>query len=111
MDLSFPRPRTSCIPICDTPEQILRPGDRRSLMKRALTGIVPRNILERKRKAFVERDPALNSRSVASKLLVSDRQHVSRASRIVSASRLTAELQSIQSGNPVPCILLSAYWH
>lgn len=32
--------------------QILRPGRRRSLMRRALRGIVPREILERRRKAF-----------------------------------------------------------
>ena len=33
-------------------DQLLRPGRRRSLMRRALTGIVPEQILERKRKAF-----------------------------------------------------------
>jgi asparagine synthase (glutamine-hydrolysing) len=36
-------------------EQILRPGQRRSLMRRALVGIVPDEILNRKRKAFVSR--------------------------------------------------------
>lgn len=33
-------------------DQLLRPGHRRSLMRRALRGIVPSEILERKRKAF-----------------------------------------------------------
>jgi len=36
-------------------EQLLRPGQRRSLMRRSLVGIVPNEILERKRKAFVSR--------------------------------------------------------
>jgi asparagine synthase (glutamine-hydrolysing) len=33
-------------------EQLVRPGERRSLMRRALRGIVPDEILDRKRKAF-----------------------------------------------------------
>jgi asparagine synthase (glutamine-hydrolysing) len=36
-------------------EQLLRPGYRRSLMRRALTGIVPVDILERRRKAYASR--------------------------------------------------------
>jgi asparagine synthase (glutamine-hydrolysing) len=41
---------------CSIPrEQILRPRQRRSLMRRALAGLVPREILERKRKAYVSR--------------------------------------------------------
>jgi asparagine synthase (glutamine-hydrolysing) len=36
-------------------EQLVRPTERRSLMRRALVGIVPREILERKRKAYVSR--------------------------------------------------------
>lgn len=36
-------------------EQLVRPGQRRSLMRRALAGIVPEEILNRKRKAFVFR--------------------------------------------------------
>jgi asparagine synthase (glutamine-hydrolysing) len=38
-------------------EQLVRPGQRRSLMRRALAGIVPAEILDRKRKAFVTRAP------------------------------------------------------
>ena len=39
-------------------EQLVRPGQRRSLMRRALRGIVPEEILTRRRKAFVSRQPA-----------------------------------------------------
>jgi asparagine synthase (glutamine-hydrolysing) len=38
-------------------EQIVRPNQRRSLMRRALAGIVPEEILNRRRKAFVTRPP------------------------------------------------------
>ena len=36
-------------------EQLVRPGQRRSLMRRALSGIVPSEILDRKRKAYIVR--------------------------------------------------------
>jgi asparagine synthase (glutamine-hydrolysing) len=36
-------------------EQLLRPGRRRSLMRRALVGVVPEEVLNRKRKAFAAR--------------------------------------------------------
>jgi asparagine synthase (glutamine-hydrolysing) len=39
------------------PDQLLRPGRRRSLMRRALAGIVPQELLQRRRKAFVIRGP------------------------------------------------------
>jgi len=39
-------------------EQLVRPGQRRSLMRRALPGIVPDEILFRRRKAYVSRQPA-----------------------------------------------------
>ena len=38
-------------------EQLVRPGQRRSLMRRALAGFVPDEVLNRKRKAFVVRAP------------------------------------------------------
>src|SRR5208337_4130208 len=38
-------------------DQLVRPGQRRSLMRRALIGIVPDELLNRKRKAFVTRGP------------------------------------------------------
>lgn len=41
------------------PQQLLRPGERRSLMRRSMRGIVPELILNRKRKANVSRAPRL----------------------------------------------------
>ena len=40
-------------------EQLVQPGRRRYLMRRALHGIVPQKILERRRKAFIGRAPLL----------------------------------------------------
>jgi asparagine synthase (glutamine-hydrolysing) len=49
-------------------EQLVRPGRRRSLMRRALTGIVPEKILERKRKAYCSRGPMVAlARAIAAK--------------------------------------------
>jgi asparagine synthase (glutamine-hydrolysing) len=45
-------------------EQLVRPGRRRSLMRRALQNIVPSEILERKRKAYVERSPIVMLQTV-----------------------------------------------
>jgi asparagine synthase (glutamine-hydrolysing) len=41
------------------PDQLVRPGQRRSLMRRALADTVPQSILDRRRKAFVVRGPAI----------------------------------------------------
>jgi asparagine synthase (glutamine-hydrolysing) len=45
--------------------QVMRPGQYRSLMRRALAGIVPSEILNRTRKAFAARRPALKICSIA----------------------------------------------
>ena len=41
-------------------DQLLRPGQRKSLMRRSLAGIVPYEILNRKRKGFVSRRPLIS---------------------------------------------------
>jgi len=46
-------------------EQLVRPGRRRSLMRRAFKGILPEEILERKRKAYVSRGPLLALRAAS----------------------------------------------
>jgi asparagine synthase (glutamine-hydrolysing) len=48
-------------------QQLVRPGYRRSLMRRALSGIVPIEVLERRRKAYVMRSPlsALSAESAS----------------------------------------------
>jgi asparagine synthase (glutamine-hydrolysing) len=41
------------------PDQLIRPGQRRSLMRRALAGYVPSEVLSRKRKGHVARSPVV----------------------------------------------------
>ena len=62
------------------PEQLVRPGRRRLMMRRALRGIVPAEILERRRKAFQLRAPMNAIRAAQPKL-----------ERLISSSR-TAEM-------------------
>jgi asparagine synthase (glutamine-hydrolysing) len=83
-------------------EQLLRPGHRRSLMRRALSRIVPAEILNRRRKAFVERGPrALISANWLGLLPVA--QHSVMASMgIVNASAFVAALQAARAGKDVP---------
>jgi asparagine synthase (glutamine-hydrolysing) len=47
-------------------DQMVRPGRRRSLMRRALAGTVPQSILERRRKAYISRSPMIAVRDQAS---------------------------------------------
>jgi asparagine synthase (glutamine-hydrolysing) len=42
------------------PEQLQRPEERRSLMRRSLKGIVPDEVLNRRRKAYIARSPTLD---------------------------------------------------
>jgi asparagine synthase (glutamine-hydrolysing) len=48
--------------------QLLRPGRRRALMRGALKAIVPPEILERRRKAFLIRTPLISVREAADKI-------------------------------------------
>jgi asparagine synthase (glutamine-hydrolysing) len=49
-------------------EQIVCPGRRRSLMRRALRNIVPVEVLERRRKAFISRAPMLSLQLLEEKI-------------------------------------------
>lgn len=87
-------------------EQLVRVGQRRSLMRRALVGITPDELLNRKRKAFVSR-----ARLVA---IAADwpryaamTQHMAMSSLgIVDARKLLEVLQKAQRGEEVPTVML-----
>jgi asparagine synthase (glutamine-hydrolysing) len=55
-------------------EQLVQPGRRRAMMRRALVGIVPEEILERKRKGFIARQPlaVLQNSAAAIRALFAD---------------------------------------
>lgn len=61
-------------------EQLVRPGQRRSLMRRALVGIVPDEILNRRRKAYASRAPLAT--------ISEDWAHLEQMSRVLICSEL-----------------------
>jgi asparagine synthase (glutamine-hydrolysing) len=82
-------------------EQLVRPNQRRSLMRRALSGIVPDEILQRRRKAFVDR-AAINDISVAWGKVAEISQHLVLSSLgIVNEVCFLGELQKARHGQEV----------
>lgn len=79
-------------------DQLVRPGRRRSLMRRALRGIVPSEILERRRKAYITRGPleALTAASHEIARLL-DRSLIFE-SGYVDVERLRSSIALVQSG-------------
>lgn len=75
------------------PEQVVRPGCRRSLLRRSLASIVPNNILNRRRKAFVARAPMLAVSGNCEELLDLTRLHLSHRMDVVDYSKLTSILK------------------
>jgi asparagine synthase (glutamine-hydrolysing) len=87
-------------------EQLVRPTQRRSLMRRALVGIVPDEILNRKGKAFVARGPLVAISNDWPNLLETTQNMVSSSLGIVDSERFLATLQKGRRGEEVPTITL-----
>jgi asparagine synthase (glutamine-hydrolysing) len=79
--------------------KLVNPGRRRTLMRNALKGIVPEEILERKRKAYVIRKPLSSLRHAHEKLgrLFSDSQLAARG--LIGQSALQTALDHVAEGN------------
>jgi asparagine synthase (glutamine-hydrolysing) len=88
-------------------EQLVRPGQRRSLMRRALTGIVPDELLQRKRKAFVTRSPFRAISRDWTLLEESTECMVSSALGIVDPKLLIETLAKARDGRAVPIVMLA----
>ena len=87
-------------------EQLVRPGQRRSLMRRALIGIVPDEILNRRRKAFVVRSPlaAISSEWMA---LAENSQSMATSSLgIVDSRRFQEALDQARHGQAPQIVTL-----
>jgi len=80
------------------PDQLIRPGQRRSLMRRALSGIVPQELLHRKRKAFVIRGPLTAIASQYADLAPLMREMVGDSLGIIDSRALAATLDEVRSG-------------
>jgi len=82
-------------------EQVAGPGRRRSLMRRALRGLVPSEILDRKRKAFISRAPIVALREELDELLRETKQMLSSDLGIVDQQKFQQHLKQAAAGQPV----------
>jgi asparagine synthase (glutamine-hydrolysing) len=79
-------------------EQLVRPGERRSLMRRSLAGLVPPAILERKRKAFVSKTPFFNVMAISRDLNSVETDMALVVLDILNKERFTEALGDIPLG-------------
>jgi asparagine synthase (glutamine-hydrolysing) len=87
-------------------EQIVRVGQRRSLMKRALAGIVPDGLLNRRRKTFVPPEPKKDSLTEWPSLVEMGQHITSGTIGIVDPDRLAEALQKARHNEDVPSVSL-----
>ena len=87
-------------------EQLVRPTQRRSLMRRALVGIVPDEILNRKGKAFVVRSPMVAISNDWAQFAEMTQNMLSGSLGIVDPERISEALQKVRRGEEVPMITL-----
>jgi asparagine synthase (glutamine-hydrolysing) len=87
-------------------QQLVRPGQRRSLMRRALIGIVPDEILNRRRKAFVIRSPTAAIGAEWSSLIEMSQQMICTSLGIVDAEAFCGAVQRARSGQEVRVVVM-----
>jgi asparagine synthase (glutamine-hydrolysing) len=87
-------------------EQLVRPGMRRSLMRRALVGIVPNEILNRKRKAVVSRAPRVAISTEWHRLVEMTQEMVSSSLGIVVSVKILDALEEARRGGEVRIVPL-----
>lgn len=81
-------------------EQVLRSKQRRSLVRRALAGIVPDEILNRRRKAFAIRAP-LKSLSRDWDMLFTNRRPIAQCLGIVDPEKLLRSCHAVERGEEI----------
>lgn len=86
------------------PDQLVRPGQRRSLMRRALGDIVPKEVLNRKRKAFVSRAPRLALKNQWDELANGD--FLSASLGMVDSALLMEAMNQVRAGKDIPVVPL-----
>jgi asparagine synthase (glutamine-hydrolysing) len=86
--------------------QLIRPKQRRSLMRRALAGIVPDEILNRKTKAFVSRSPLLGISRDKSRLVAMAQGMLLSSLGIVEPESFRGTLQKALAGEVIPVVSL-----
>jgi asparagine synthase (glutamine-hydrolysing) len=96
-------------------EQLVRPGQRRSLMRRALVGIVPEELLNRRRKAFAIRSPMAAISGEWSILIEKSQQMQSTSLEIVDANAFCEAVQKARHGQEIRTVAMTRtlqieYW-
>lgn len=89
------------------PQQLLRPGQRRSLMRRALAGVVPEELLRRRRKAYVVRSPLAAIANDWAALCEATQRMVTSSLGIVDATGFRAVLEKARLGQQVQLVGLT----
>jgi asparagine synthase (glutamine-hydrolysing) len=79
-------------------DQLVRAGHRRFLLRRALAGIVPDEILHRKRKAYVVRAPTLS----LSAMRLSVQEMICAELNLIDSNRFIEILERIRQGKEAP---------
>jgi asparagine synthase (glutamine-hydrolysing) len=85
-------------------EQLVRPGQRRSLMRRALVGTVPDALLNRKRKAYIARRPLAEVSADWTSYSGLTRRLISSSLGIVEPRAFLEALQKARRGQEVPTV-------
>jgi asparagine synthase (glutamine-hydrolysing) len=86
--------------------QLVRPGQRRSLMRRAMAGITPDEILQRKRKAFVARRTAIQVRECCADLLTENRRLASGDWQIINTDKFLQAVKRAGYAKDSPVVSL-----
>jgi asparagine synthase (glutamine-hydrolysing) len=87
-------------------DQLVRPAQRRSLMRRALVGIVPDEILNRKTKAFVARSPLVGITRDWANLIEMTHNMLSSSLEIVEPQCISEVLRKARRGEEVQMVAL-----
>jgi len=85
-------------------EQLVRPGQRRSLMRRALVGIVPDELLNRKRKAYVTRSPMTAITADWNEYAAMAEHMVGSSLAIIEKTKFSEALQKARRGQELPLV-------
>jgi len=93
--------------MCSLPRnQLVRPGQRRSLMRRALVGIVPDELLERKRKAYVARSPMADISADWTRYADLTKHMITSSLGIVETGKFLEALQKARQGKEISAVAL-----
>jgi asparagine synthase (glutamine-hydrolysing) len=87
-------------------EQLVRPGQRRSLMRRALVGTVPKEILERKRKAYAARSPNIHVVAAWNRLCRGKQHLASGRLGIINADEFAKAVEKVRRGLDISVVPL-----